>query len=63
MTSRSTKHRKACEVTSFPPMFLERIHTTTSMPMRKETLIHQNLCLNVSGYLDIHWAYSMNAEP
>jgi hypothetical protein len=67
-------------MTSFPPMFLERRHTTTFMQMKKETLVHQNLCLkrslklksflasqwctwtHVSWYLDINWAYSMNAE-
>jgi hypothetical protein len=50
------------------------------MQMKKETLVHQNLCLkrslklksflasqwctwtHVSWYLDINWAYSMNAE-
>jgi hypothetical protein len=80
VTSKSIKLRKTREVISFPPMFSERRYTTTFMPMRKETLIHQSLCLkqslelksflasqlctwtHVPGYLDIHWAYSMNAE-
>jgi hypothetical protein len=48
MTSKSIKLRKTCEVTSFPQMFLERRHTTTFMPMRKETLIHWSLCLKWS---------------
>jgi hypothetical protein len=36
MTSKSIKLRKTSEVTSFPPMFLERRHTTTRIPMRKK---------------------------
>jgi hypothetical protein len=48
MTSKSIKIRKTHEVTPFPPMFLERRHTNTFMPRRKETLIHQSLCLKQS---------------
>jgi hypothetical protein len=48
MTSKSIKLSKICEVTSFLPMFLERRHTITFMSMRKETLIHQSLCLKRS---------------
>jgi hypothetical protein len=48
MTSKTIKLRKTPEMTSFPPMFLERRHTTTFMQMKKETLVHQNLCLKRS---------------
>jgi hypothetical protein len=48
ITSKSIKLRKTQEVTSFPPMFLEIRHTTTFTPRRKETLIHQSLCLKWS---------------
>jgi hypothetical protein len=45
MTSKSIKLRKLHKVASFPPKFLERIHTISFMPMRKEILIHQSLGL------------------
>jgi hypothetical protein len=48
MTSKSIKLRKTCELTSFPPIFLERRHTTSFMPMKKETLIYQSLFLKQS---------------
>jgi hypothetical protein len=48
MTSKSIKHGKKWDMTSFPPMFLERKHTSTFMPIRKEILIHQSLCLKRS---------------
>jgi hypothetical protein len=45
--------RKTHEVTTFRPMFLDRRHTTTFMPIRKETLFHQSLCLKWS--LELKW--------
>jgi hypothetical protein len=59
MTSKSIRLRKTHEVTSFPPMFLDRRHTTTFISMRKETLIHQSLCLKwpleLKSFLASQW--------
>jgi hypothetical protein len=49
MTSKSIKLRKTLEVTSFPPMLLERRHITTFMPNRKEILIHQSMPEVITG--------------
>jgi hypothetical protein len=42
-TSKRIMLRKTCEMTTFPPMFLEGRHTATFMPGNKQSVIHQGL--------------------